>query len=181
MGASPWENRAPWTEDPAKALKSIQQGEVERWGDPSDQIRVELKNMKEALDTTEVDDPYGLAEHYAAEVKRLERLMSEQIPTDFEGRLNVLRALHENNGEGIGNILDVTGVSTTGDIFVTKILDPDELLQAFGTEYPGDDWMSQARDGFFDSIGRGESVCFPIYSVGGKTPTEWCFFGYSVD
>jgi hypothetical protein len=181
MGAMPWENRTAWMDDPADALKAIQRAELEAQGDLRDQIQTQLEGAREAVAATAEDDPYGLAEHYAAELERLERIASQPIPTDLDGRLHLLRTLHESGGEGIGNVLDVTGVSQQGGFFVTKVLGPDELQRTFGTDRPASDWKTQVEPDFFDKIGRGESVCFPLFADDETDPIEWCFFGYSVD
>ncbi len=180
-GGEPGEYRTEWTDDPAEALAAIQQAEIKSLGDLGDQIRVELESARQAVAATPEDDPCGLAEHYAEEVEQFEELAAAPLPDSLAGQLTLLWKLYAGTGEGIGNILDVMGVSRQGGPFITRVLSEDDFHRVFGTDRPTKEWRSGMTADFLNSMGRGESVCFPLCEDGETAPAEWCFFGYGVD
>jgi hypothetical protein len=65
--------------------------------------------------------------------------------------------------------LDVTGVSPRGGVHVAKRLAAAEVRRLCGVELPD---LNQARAAVAkinEELGRGESVCFPLYTAGAPT------------
>jgi hypothetical protein len=92
------------------------------------------------------------------------------------------RNLYRNSGEGIGNILDVTGISDRRDIHVAERLIEEEMARLVGATRPTIAEARHAIGKINDELGRGESVCFPYYEgsdVG--QPAGWYFVGNTID
>ncbi len=106
MGAELFFRTSAFTSDPNAALESLQATELDRYDLP-DMVASNLTSSQQAFDDTPEGDEYGLHDHYKAELERAKLIASEPIPTDFRGRLSLVRRLHADTGQGIGNILDV--------------------------------------------------------------------------
>ena len=183
MGADLWYHETPWHEDPATALKTLQARFMAENYDLSALLPQHLANARRAVALTEAeDDRYGVLDIHRSEVRLLERLCSEPIPQDFEGQIEILRKINANSGEGIGNVLDVTGISERRSIHVAQRLRESEMIRLVGTERPT---RAQAKKAIYkinEELGRGECVCFPIYDSGEKNqPVGWYFVGNTID
>lgn len=112
----------------------------------------------------------------------LERRCSQPIPKDFEEQIEILRKLHANSGEGIGNVLDVSGISEHRSGDAAQPLRECEIIRLAGTGQPTRKEAREAIDKISEELGRGECVCFPFYdSREQDRPTGWYFVGRTWD
>ncbi|QDV41097.1 hypothetical protein Enr13x_09350 [Stieleria neptunia] len=183
MGAQLFFHTSAYTSDPNVALESLQATELDGYDLP-EMVASNLASSQRAFDDTPEGDEYGLHDHYKAELERAKLIASEPIPTDFRGRLHLVRRLHADTGQGIGNILDVEGIAGNDGAgwSAAKPLAPVGVIAKFGSgkllsskahEYAGiaNEWL-----------GRGECICFPLYAnTDEDDPVEWCFVGNTVD
>ncbi len=86
-------------------------------------------------------------------------------------------ALEDSIESGTRSILDIFSVSDEEDYSVARILDKDDLIEYFGTAQPTIDAIR--KNSFYEDIGRGQAVCFPIYKEGEAVQLHFC--GYSYD
>lgn len=170
-----------YTPDPKEALESLQAAQLEKYDLPT-LIKTSLAEYQEAFDATPENDEYGLHDYYKEVLEDIKIAASQPLPTDFQGRLDLVRGLCD-SGEGVGNILDVRGIaSKDNELLAAKPLSPDDLLEKFGS-----DKLLSADADFHagkanEWLGRGESICFPLYaSAEADEPVEWCFVGVTVD
>ena len=112
MGATPWCHEAPWHGDPRTALKALQARFLEENYDLVALLPQELANAQQSVAAARADgDPYHLVGIYQEQVELLEWLASQPVPDEGEARIEILRQINAYGGQGIGNILDVTGIS----------------------------------------------------------------------
>ena len=183
MGAQLWYHETSWHPDPAMALKTFQSRFMAEKYDLSILLPDHLANARGAVAAAEAEgDPYELLEMYQKQVRLLEQLCSQPIPQDFEGQIEILRKISAYSGEGIGNVLDVTGISERRSIHAAQRLRESEVIRLVGTERPT---RAQAKKAIYkinEELGRGECVCFPIYdSVEKNRPVGWYFVGNTID
>lgn len=183
MGAELYYHTTPYAADPTEALERLQQ-ELLAGFDFQTAVAEKVANMQEAVDATAVDDEYDLHDYYKEELERAKSIASEPIPADFQGQLHLMRRLHEDSGEGIGNLLDVNGIAGTdgADWTSARPLSPKDLKKEFGAEKllaaDADAHAGQANNW----LGRGECICFPLYAhADDPEPSHWCFVGNTVD
>lgn len=183
MGARLFYHTTTYTSDPNIALEALQATEMEGYDLPA-MVASILAGSQQAFDDTPEDDEYGLHEHYKEELERVRRIASEPIPADFHGRLELVRQLFADTGEGIGNILDVDGIAGDdgANWFAAKPLAPGEVAGKFGSEKllsgNADEYAGIANEW----LGRGECICFPLFANADENePAEWCFVGNTVD
>ena len=176
MGAESWESRTKWIEDPVVALRLIQEAELTKYLSLEDEIAQGLRHYRQYEEAA--DD---LGDMILQPLAVFKRLSKETVPTDFEGKLNVLRLIRDSDGSGIGNVLDIRSISSEGNTFVAQLLNEREMLALLGTSQPGDDWLNYVTAEFRRQVGRADSICFPIYDETGTIKVEWCFFGFSLD
>lgn len=183
MGAELWYHETSWHEDPATALKEVQARFMAQNYDLSILLPQHLADARSAVALTEAEgDEYGVLESYQREVRLLERLCSQPIPQDFEGQIEILRKINANTGEGIGNVLDVTGVSEQRGIDTARRLREPDMFRLTGIENPTRAQVHEAIEKISDELKRGECVCFPIYeSAGTNRPMGWYFVGMTSD
>ncbi len=87
--------------------------------------------------------------------------------------------MHADSGEGIGNVVDVTGVSDHRDIAMAQRLNEQDTIRLVGSAQPA---LAQARAAvgkINGELGRGECVCFPVYDEG--KPVAWYFVANTID
>ncbi len=183
MGAQLYYHTTAYTSDPNAALKELQSKALDNY-DLAEMVASHLASSQQAFEDTLEDDEYGLHEHYEAELARAKIIASEAIPTDFRGRLDLVRRLHADTGQGVGNILDVDGIADDEGAgwSAAKPLLPNEVVAKFGS-----DKLVSADARKYAGIangwlGRGECICFPLYADAGEDqPVEWCFVGNTID
>ena len=183
MGAELFYHTIAFSSDPRVALELLQAMEIEGYDLPK-MIASNVASSQQAFDDTPEGDEYGLHDHYKAEVERARLIASDPIPSDFHGRLALVRRLHADTGQGVGNILDVDGIAGNegSGWSAAKPLAPVEVIAKFGSDKL---LCSEARKyaGIANEwLGRGECVCFPLYADAKQDdPVEWCFVGNTVD
>ena len=181
MGAMPWEGMGPWREDPTESLRALQAEYFTAHYDLLSFIQKRLDGVREAIRLTEADgDPHDILSSYKQDLAVLERASREPLPAAAEGRIALLRRIEESSGQGLGNVLDVVSVSGEGDVFVARILAESDLRELFSTTKPNREMAATTMDKVASHLGRGESVCLPVFDQNGM-PEGWWFAGYSID
>jgi len=180
MGATLWYHETPWNDDPACALSALQAEFVDANYDLAALIPQHLEWARESVAQCEADgDEYGLLDMYRTQLELLERLSGEPIPDDPRARVEIVRQLHSDTGQGVGNVIDLTGVSKQREFFRAQVLDVREIQGFTGNPQPT---IAEARAAISKincELGRGECVCFPMYD--GKTPAGWMFVANTID
>ena len=183
MGAELYFHTTPYIDDPNAALVALQTAMLDAL-DLRQMVASNLASSEQAFHDTPEGDEYGLHDHYKAELERARSIASEPIPTGFDGRIDLVRRLHADTGQGIGNILDVDGVVGDGGAgpSAARPLMPVELIDKFGSDCLLSADADQLAGNANVWLGRGECVCFPLYSAtDDDAPAEWCFVGNTVD
>ncbi len=183
MGAQLWYHDAPWYPDPADALKALQARVLAEEYDLRTLLPEKLIEARQAVENVEAEgDEYGLLDLYREQLRLVEDYCSRPIPQDPERQIEILRNLMACGGEGIGNVLDVEGVSDVRDFPMSQRLGEADVVRLAGTPRPT---IRQARDLAFkinEELRRGESVCFPFYPEGETDPPAgWYFVGNTID
>src|SRR5262245_52297441 len=112
MGAQLWYHEAPWHPEPDVALKALQARFLHENYDLPALLPQHLAWARESVAAVEGEgDPYGLLEMYQAKVRLLERLCSQPTPASPDAQIAIMRHINADSGEGVGNVLDVAGVS----------------------------------------------------------------------
>ena len=183
MGSDLWYHQTSWHEDPATALKTLQADFIAENYDLSALLSQHLADARSAVALAQAqNDPYGVLDIHRSEVRLLERLCSQPIPQDFERRIEILRKINANTGEGIGNVLDVSGISERRSGDTAQPLRESEIVRLAGTRQPTREEAHEAIDKLSEELGRGECVCFPIYdSREQDRPAGWYFVGRTWD
>jgi len=180
MGGELWQHKTEWKNDPTEAFQNVQRAFLEENYDLPALIEEHLKSAREAVEITKREgDPYDLMAMYREQLAMLEQVSSEPLPEGSMERIELLRKLYGNSGEGIGNVLDVEGVSEEGGFLIARILKRDDLQSLFGTLTPTEEDVEPAISSIFEMVDRGESVCFPVYSE--EEPVAWQFIGCTID
>lgn len=180
MGAMPFENLAPWREDPRESLAELQAQYVNQHYDLPTLIQEHLDSARQSVEIcTKNGDEYGLLNDYRANLELLESIASQPIPTSASDRVQLVRKIWEFGGEGVGNILDIEDVSDTGGLYITRLMSAGEVESHLGTGTPTVDDAKQLLGKIADTLGRAESVCFPVYEDG--QTAGWWFAGYTLD
>lgn len=181
MGATPWQHLAPWDSDPSVALRELQASFLAENYDFPRVINEHLRNARESVRAVEEDgDEYQLLDIYRADLEYLEEVVSTPLPTTPEKQIAILRKVWESGGQGIGNILDVEGVSDEGGIHITRPISAAAVAKTLGTPTPTPREAERYLHLRADDLGRGESVCFPVYDDASR-PCGWWFVGYTID
>ena len=180
MGAQPWHHVGPWRDDPATSLREVQVAHLRSAFDYTARLAEHLASARKAVRLTQADDPYGLLDHYQSEVARFKELAALPPPATPDDEIDRLRTLYATSGEGIGCVLDVTHVSDEGGMHVARRLPPTEIARLCGSERPTGVDAGLAVGRINEELGRGDSVCFPIYNEAGR-PCGWCFVGNTID
>jgi hypothetical protein len=180
MGSMPYQQLAPWHPDPNDSLFDLQATFIAENYDLPQVIQEHLESSREALRICEEDgDEYGILNIYQADVDFLESIAGQTLPEAPQDRISVLRKICKSGGQGIGNILDITSVTDKGGIHVTRRLSDKDVEQLLGTAHPSITDAGKLIGIIADQLGRGESVCCPVYD--GDKPRGWWFIGYTID
>jgi len=154
MGADLWYHETSWHEDPAAALKTLQALFMAENYDLSALLSQHLVHARTAVALSEAeDDRYRVLDIHRSEVRLLERLCSQPIPQDFEGQIEILRKINANSGQGIGNVLDVRGISERRSGDTARPLRESEIIPLAGTRQPTREETHKAIDGVSEELG----------------------------
>jgi hypothetical protein len=180
MGAQLWYHEAPWHPDPNAALKALQARFLAENYDLPALLPQHLAWAREAVAIAEGEgDPYGLLDMYQEKVKLMERLCSQPMPDGPEAQIEVVRQISADSGEGIGNVLDVIGVSQRRGLHQAQRLSEEETARLVGATQPTLPQAGKALGKINEELGRGECVCFPVYD--NAKPVGWYFVGNTID
>ncbi|HUT93190.1 MAG TPA: hypothetical protein VMY37_27245 [Thermoguttaceae bacterium] len=180
MGAQLWCHEAPWHPDADATLKALQARFLAENYDLPALLAQHLAWARESVVAAQDDgDPYGVLDIYQEKVRLLERLCSHPIPDSPEAQIEIVRRINADSGEGIGNVLDVTGVSSQRDIQTAQRLSQQETARLAGATQPTLAQANKAVGKINKELGRGECVCFPFYEKG--KPVGWYFVGNTID
>jgi hypothetical protein len=180
MGAQLWYHEAPWHPDADEALKLLQARFLAENYDLRALLPQHLAWARDSVAAAEAEgDPYGLLEMYQEKVWLVQELCSQPIPESPEAQIEIVRRINADNGEGIGNVLDVTGVAEHRDIQKAQRLSPQETVRLVGNTQPTLAQACNAVSKINEELGRGECVCFPVYDKG--RPVAWYFVGNTID
>ena len=112
MGATLWYHDAPGHTDPSDALQALQARVLAREYDLHTPLPRRLLEARKTVVDVEADgDEYGLLDIYREQVRMLEEFTSRPIPRDPQAQIEILRRIEAYGGEGLGNVLDVEGIS----------------------------------------------------------------------
>jgi hypothetical protein len=183
MGAELWHHAAPWRIDPEDALFELQVRFLAETYDLPTLVQEHLESAREAVGTIEAEgDGFGLLDMYRNELEMLEEAASEPLTEDPRQRIELIREIYENSGQGIGNILDVTGISDRRDPLVAERLTDDEMVRLIGATRPTIVQARQAVGKVNEELDRGECACFPFYEANEfRRPAGWYFIGNTID
>lgn len=182
MGAMLWYHLAPWRPDPNEALRTLQESFFKRKYNLRAELQRHLHSAQEAARVTEAEgDPYDILDFYRDQVNLLTRIARRPLPTEPEKQIAVLRRIWACSGQGIGNVLDVTRVSSRRGLFVAQRVSAGKIRELFGTETPTRAQAEAAVGKINEALGRGECICFPVYRARDRTPAGWYFVGNTVD
>ena len=109
----------------------------------------------------------------------LEDLAARPAPEAARDQVEFVREIWTWSGQGIGNVLDVTGVSGDGAMDA-RVLTADEVRELCGTDHPQREQAVAAVAGINERMNRGECVCFQFFSPEGN-PIGWYFVGNTID
>ncbi len=180
MGAQLWHHQAPWHHAADAALRALQARFLADEYDLSALLPKYLTWAREALEAVKGDgDPYGLLRVYQEKVSLLEDLCSQPIPAGPAEQIDIIRRINADGGQGIANVLDVTGVSSDRGIHTAQRLSEEDTARLVGTTHPALAQAQSAVAKIHEELGRGESVCFPFYEEG--KPIGWYFVGNTID
>jgi hypothetical protein len=180
MGAQLWQHIAGPHASPVQALREIQL-QVLAEQDLRGLLASQLESARGAVELTEQDDEYGLLDFYREELAKFEELTEAGIPDDPEDQIAMLRRMNESSGQGIGNVLDVIGISIDGGMHVTRPCFQPELQDSFGLNHPTRREAASAVSQINERLERGESICFQIYADDRATCAGWMFVGNTID
>lgn len=180
MGAQLWHHIGPWHDDPAESLKQVQIAHMRAEYDYPTLLTEQLASNRDAVISSKGREPLELHDFYRDEVTRLERLAALPAAESPDDDIARLRALYRNSGEGIGCVLDVTHVSTTGGMHIARRLPAAEIAWLCGSDRPSLVGAGRAVFKINSELTRGDSVCFPVYDEAGR-PVGWYFVGNTID
>ncbi|HUE74654.1 MAG TPA: hypothetical protein VMP01_27550 [Pirellulaceae bacterium] len=183
MGAMPWQIAGPYHPDPASALRAVQAERFKQNYDLKKLLEEHIANVQDSVRYTETDDEYGLLETYRENLTQLDEIKCQPLPTDIHEQVKLLRQIEAIGSGEIGNILDIESVSKSREPRKVVPLSSQELQDLFGTIHPSREHVTAERlDKIYNTIDRGEAVCFPIFErPPSQQPIGWFFVGYTVD
>lgn len=182
MGAMPWQILGPPTKDPGDSLRQIQAKYFSDNYDLPVLLESRIRDMKNAIATTSVDDEYNLKDHYKDCLERLRTISLAALSDDVHEQIGLLREVEAIASSAVDNILDIKAVSSSPGIFVATELAPIQLRECFGTERPTQDMALKQMWKVFELIDRGACACFRVYRP--ALPLQcagWYFVGYTAD
>lgn len=182
MGAQLWHYQSSWHEDPADALDEIQVKLVSQNYDLERLLSRCLEDARNSIDSCVEDgDPYDLIGTYQEQFDLVERLYAEGVPKDVRSQIEIIRRVNALGGVGVGNILDLTGISSVRDTCVAELLGQDKMLRLLGNSRPTVEEAEKTLSDINEELNRGECICFPIYDVTREQPIGWYFVGNTID
>lgn len=180
MGATFWESVTAYHESVEKALRLAQIDCFRKSGyDLRILLTERIEDMIEAIQSCEEDDPYDLLGLYRDALDEYRQMEACGIPEEPTAQIEILRRIEAISGDGVGNILDITGIGQEPEEGRVQQLTPERIEDVFRTARPT---LAEARSGMdrlADSISRGTAIVLPVYEDG--TPVGWYFAGYSAD
>ncbi len=180
MGAQLWHHEAPWHPEPGEALKALQVRFLADNYNLRELLPQHLAWARQSVAATEAEgDEYGLLEMYQEKVRLLEDLCGKPIPDAPEAQIEIVRQVHADSGEGIGNVLDVTGMARRREPLKAQRLSDQETACLAGAAQPTLEQARKAVHKINEELDRGECVCFPVYEQG--KPVAWYFVGNTID
>ena len=180
MGAELWHHVSRPHDAPLDALREIQTRCLSTYDLPA-LIQECLDSARCAVEATERDDKHGLLDFYRSDLAKMEAIAADRIPQDIHARIELIRRIYDSSGQGIGNVLDVTDVCESGGMHITQPCDSTELSDLIGSDRPTLAESDQMVNPINAQLGRGDSVCFPVYSDDRTSLIAWCFVGNTVD
>ena len=183
MGAQLWHHSAPWFTDPNDALRALQSEFLAASYDLPQLVQAALEGTREVVRREEAEgDPYELLDMYRRKLAFIEAVVAEGVSEDTRQRIELVRKLCMDTGEGVGNVLDVKSVSAERTFLTAQVLADGEVERLVGTSRPT---LQQAKAAIYrinEELGRGEAVCFPVYAEGAsQQPVGWYFVGNTID
>ncbi|MEM7316568.1 MAG: hypothetical protein AAF497_25825 [Planctomycetota bacterium] len=183
MGAELYFLATEFTARPDDALKAIQEQFLDTYDLPA-MLAAQLAECRRLIEKIPEGDAHGLHAHYQESLGELEAIASQPMPSDFSGRVSLVRKLHADTGEGVGNILDVEGISgepNAGWTAATRLL-PNDLQQKCGHEKILTRDAEATAIKIHEWLGRGECVFFPLHNdADDEEPAKWCFVANTFD
>ena len=180
MGATLWYHVAHGHSDPDVALKALQTDFLTENYDLATLLPQHLIWARESVATAKGEgDPYGLLDQYQQKVELLEGLCDRPIPENADRQIEIIRNIWADSGEGIGNVLDVIGVSSGRDFLMAQQLSEKERTRLVGTNKPSLTEAEMSIGKIHGELRRGECVCFPIYES--DSVAGWYFVGNTID
>lgn len=181
MGARLWHHAAPWFPDPNDALLALQTRCLEEAFDLPTFLRQQHEATREVVERTEAEnDPYELLDMYRRKLAVIGAAQAQGVPADPRARLDLVRKLHMDTGEGIGSVLDVKAASDQGRFLCAQVLAREEIMRLVGADRPSQAQAEAALASINEELERGEAVCFPFFADG-ETPAGWYFVGNTID
>ncbi len=179
MGAMLWFHKAPWHPDPNQSLIALQTDFVREHYDLEKLLTQQLTSAKQHMQA-EINsgDEFGLVEGCQRKVSYLEELNSKPIPKSIQSQIEIVRNLH-NDGDGVGNILDVKEVTDQRAFLKAEQLSEQKAITVVGYANPNLVQAEAAVGKINAGLGRGECVCFQVYEDG--IPIAWYFVGNTID
>jgi hypothetical protein len=183
MGATLWHHDLPGHPDPSDALKALQARVLAAEYDLHTLLPRRLSEARNTVMDVEADgDEYGLLDIYREQVRMLEEFSGRPIPQDPQAQIEILRRIEAYGGEGLGNVLDVQGISDARGYPMAHRLGEDDLMRLVGTTHPTLARARAAVPPIHTELNRGESVCFAFYEDGDPGPLAgWYFVGNTID
>src|SRR5262249_53221656 len=144
MGAQLWHHSAPWFTDPNDALRALQGQFLAASYDLPKLVQAELEGTREAVRREEAEgDPYELLDMYRRKLAFTETVLAEGVPEDTGQRIELVRKLCMDTGEGVGNVLDVKSVSAERNFLTAQVLAESEVGRLVGASRPT---LQQAKE-----------------------------------
>ncbi len=176
----PWHELGPPNANPAESLRELQASYFAKNYNLTRLIDEHLKSAREAVRLTEEEgDEYGILDVYKADLEYLEGIAASPLPDDVHQQIAILRKIWESGAQGIGNVLDVENVTDDAGIHIARRMPEEEVVEILGTSKPTQSDAAKLLGLIADELGRGESVCIPVYE--GDRQCGWWFAGYTVD
>ena len=180
MGADLWHHEAPWHAKPEAALQALQAQFVAENYDLAVLLPEHLTWARESVVACKKEnDRFSMLDMLQENVELLERLCSQPIPSDAAGQINIVRHINADSGQGIGTVLDITGVSKQRIMHTAQVLPEKEIVRLVGAAQPDRAQSQKLIYKINGELDRGECVCFAIYEEG--KPVGWVFVGNTID
>lgn len=179
MGAQLWHHQAPWHPEAGESLKALQHDYIHNHYDLATLFSKELDSTKKHLEAElNAGDEFGLVEWLQTKIERLVELNANPIPDDIDTQIQIIREVLE-YGEGLCNVLDISGISEKREVFKAVKLTDVERTKFVGCLEPNVEQANASVGKINHDLNRGECVCFPIFQDG--KPIGWYFVGNTID